>query len=116
MGAQVDDNAILKTMKLNWLQKLDLVGFALTAFGLLLTIAGSFLGNFEMLFAFPIAILVNFFLRWFQTYYFYEQVKCPICHARLNYFKNGNKVPDAEAWSRLRRGQGCRCCDWSPHQ
>ena len=110
----MDDHAVLKSMKLSWLQHLDLVGAVIIAITLLLALLGSYLDSLVLMLLFPIGIGINVFLRWFQKFYFYEFAICPKCSSKLNYFKNGNKIPSEKAWGALRQGKGCKACGWKP--
>ena len=110
----MDDHAVLKSMKLSWLQHLDLAGAVIITITFLLALVGSYLDSLILMLAFPIGIGINVFLRWFQNIYFYELVKCPKCSSKLNYFKNGKKVPSEQAWGSLRQGKGCKKCGWQP--
>jgi hypothetical protein len=110
----MDDDSVIKAMKLSWLQHLDVVGVGIVAVSIMIALIGLYLDAKSLLVLPPLAVAANFLLRWFQIYYFYEHVKCNECGARLNYFKNGNKVPSEQAWRRLRKGIACRVCGWKP--
>jgi hypothetical protein len=45
---------------------------------------------------------------------FYNLLRCPACQAKLNRFKNGNRVPSKQAHAELKNGSGCRHCGWKP--
>ena len=59
---------------------------------------------------FPLSLLLVFF-HW---YIFYDSVRCPTCHGKLNRFKNGKRVPIKQAYTQLGNGYGCRHCGWKP--
>ena len=110
----MDDHVVLKSMNLSWLQHLDVAGAIAIAVCLVISLIGSYIDSILLIFMLPFGFTINIFLRWFQSFYFYEYVKCAECRSKINYFKNGKKIPSEQAWGALRQGKGCRVCGWKP--
>jgi hypothetical protein len=110
----MEKNITLDVLGLKWLEFIDLVGSISLAVGAIVGGIGYFVvsKNFIWLFVFCLFMAIVFNLS--HQSIFYALVKCPNCKSKLNYFKNGNKVPNEQAWGDLRRGKACRHCGWQP--
>ena len=106
----------LKIIRMQWLEFYDFLSPACLIFGVIATGAGYLFDVHQLKFAMLIALVGSAFFYFFEDYFFYDLVKCPKCKEKLNVFKNGNRVPDNQAWNQLSNDYGCRHCGWKPSE
>lgn len=106
--------ALLEAIGKQWVVGVDM--WAMAFFGVCV-VANFAVGYFRpdlfgivVLVGLPVAFAISFF----GDEVFYRGVRCPACKERLNYFKNGKRVPSKQAFAQLREGGRCRHCGWEP--
>ena len=112
----------LGLLRLGWIPAVGLAGrLALPVF-LVSAAVIAFLGNLVaevssadlFTYAALTGIVVGVALEMFHRWAFYRLVTCPSCGNGLNIYKNGKKVPEKNAYTRLRNMGPCRHCGWEP--
>ena len=106
----------LKAIRMEWIITFAQVGNVLLlsciAIGFL---SGLFFKNPSYLaYCAGVGLILSFIFTIAYQIIFFNFVKCPSCHEKLNKFKNGNNVPSKQAHTQLENGFGCRYCGWKP--
>ena len=106
--------ALLEAIGKQWIVSVEILATAL--FGV--CIVANFVVGYIWPDLFGLGALVGFVALFavslFGREMFYRGVHCPACKNRLNYFKNGKRVPLKQAYTQLRAGGSCRHCGWQP--
>ena len=97
-----------------WIAKLEVFGVLLFAAGFVIAIACRLLQFPNGDIAFAAGLVGSLVVTLVFHCLFYHLVKCPTCGKKLNKYKNGRNMPIKNAFTALRKGDGCKWCGWKP--
>jgi hypothetical protein len=112
------ESPTLKAIRMEWVVTLSTVETFSFLGGIAIGFIAALLGHRSDYLAIGACtgLITSFVLTFVYFYIFYNRVKCPLCHGKLNRFQNGKRVPGKQAHTQLKSGYGCRHCGWKPDQ
>ena len=107
------EKSLLIDLGKNWIRTVGLLSVLLPVAVLLIGVVLTFVMQTDLLaYAAISAIILGIAASMTHYWLFYYTVLCPQCGNRMNFYKNGKKVPQKNAYTRLDTRGPCRHCGW----